>query len=181
MRIPDWTPELKAQPPELVNAILARRGGQLINLDKALLWSEPLARGWNTYLKAVRSELPTSPRLRELAICTVALLTGALYEYHHHAPDFLAAGGTQAELDALDRVVAGDARQSAADPALGKVEQLVIRYAAQMTRDVTVDDALFGALRQHFDTTQIVELTSAIATYNMVARFLVALGVSPET
>jgi alkylhydroperoxidase family enzyme len=25
-----------------------------------------------------------------------------------------------------------------------------------------------------------VELTSAIATYNMVARFLVALGVSPE-
>ena len=58
---------------------------------------------------------------------------------------------------------------------------LVIRYAAQMTRDVTVDDALFGALRQHFDTTQIVELTSAIATYNMVARFLVALGVSPET
>ena len=37
------------------------------------------------------------------------------------------------------------------------------------------------ALRQHFDTTQIVELISAIATYNMVARFLVALGVSPET
>ena len=180
MRIPDWTPEAKPQPAELVNAILARRGGQLINLDKALLWSEPLARGWNTYLKAVRSELPTSPRLRELAICTVALLTGALYEYHHHAPDFLAAGGTQAELDALDRVVAGDARRSAADAALGEVEQLVVRYAAQMTQDVTVDDALFDALRRHFDTTQLVELTSAIATYNMVARFLVALGVSPE-
>ena len=181
MRIPDWTADACPQPADLVDAILARRGGQLINLDKALLWSEPLARGWNVYLKAVRSELPTSPRLRELAICTVALLTGAQYEYHHHAPDFLAAGGAQAELDALARVVAGDARRSAADPALGKVEQLVIRYAAQMTRDVTVDDALFGALRQHFDTTQIVELTSAIATYNMVARFLVALGVSPET
>ena len=179
MRIPDWTPEAKPQPAELVDAILARRGGQLINLDKALLWSEPLARGWNTYLKAVRTELPTSPRLRELAICTVALLTGALYEYHHHAPDFLAAGGTQAELDALDRVVAADARQ-ASDPALGEVEQLVVRYAAQMTLDVTVDDALFDALRRHFDTTQLVELTSAIATYNMVARFLVALGVSPE-
>ena len=179
MRIPDWTPEAKPQPAELVNAILARRGGQLINLDKALLWSEPLARGWNTYLKAVRTELPTSRKLRELGICTVALLTGARYEYHHHAPDFLAAGGTQAELDALDRVVAADARQ-ASDPALGEVEQLVVRYAAQMTQDVTVDDALFDALRRHFDTTQLVELTSAIATYNMVARFLVALGVSPE-
>ena len=180
MRIPDWTPEAKPQPAELVDAILARRGGQLINLDKALLWSEPLARGWNTYLKAVRTELPTSRKLRELGICTVALLTGARYEYHHHAPDFLAAGGTQAELDALDRVVAADARRSAADAALGAIEQLVIRYAAQMTQDVTVDDALFDALRRHFDTTQLVELTSAIATYNMVARFLVALGVRPE-
>ena len=180
MRIPDWTPEAKPQPAELVDAILARRGGQLINLDKALLWSEPLARGWNTYLKAVRTELPTSRKLRELAICTVALLTGALYEYHHHAPDFLAAGGTQAELDALDRVVAGDARRSAADAALGEIEQLVIRYAAQMTRDVQVEDALFDALKAHFDTTQLVELTAAIATYNMVARFLVALGVRPE-
>ena len=180
MRIPDWTPEAKPQPAELVDAILARRGGQLINLDKALLWSEPLARGWNTYLKAVRTELPTSRKLRELAICTVALLTGALYEYHHHAPDFLAAGGTQAELDALDRVVAADARRSAADAALGEIEQLVIRYAAQMTRDVQVEDALFDALKTHFDTTQLVELTAAIATYNMVARFLVALGVRPE-
>jgi len=40
-------------------------------------------------------------------------------------------------------------------------------------------DAL-AQLKQHFDTSQIVELTTAIATYNMVARFLVALGVSPE-
>ena len=181
MRIPDWTPDTKPQPDELVAAIRARRGGDLINLDRALLWSEPLARGWNVYLKAVRTELPTSRKQREPASCTVALLTGAEYEYHHHAPDFLTAGGTQVELAALGRVVAADPRRSAADPALGKVEQLVIRYAAQMTRDVTVDDALFGALRQHFDTTQIVELTSAIATYNMVARFLVALGVSPET
>lgn len=180
MRIPDWTPEAKPQPQELVDAVLARRGGQLINLDKALLWSEPLARGWNTYLGAVRTGLPTSRRLRELGICTVALLTGAEYEYHHHAPDFLAAGGSQAQLDALQRVVAGDARRSASDPALDATDQLVIRYAAQMTLDVQVDDALFAALQQRFDTTELVELTSAIATYNMVARFLVALGVTPE-
>jgi alkylhydroperoxidase family enzyme len=92
----------------------------------------------------------------------------------------LTAGGTQAELDALNAVVKLDARQSAAHPALGTIEQLVIRYAAQMTLDVKVTDDVFNALREHFDTTQLVELTSAIATYNMVARFLVALGVSPE-
>lgn len=180
MRLPDWTPERKPQPQELVDAILARRGGTLINLDKALLWSEPLARGWNTYLRAVRTELPTSRKLRELGICTVALLTGAQYEYHHHAPDFLAAGGTQAQLDALGVFVKADPRGIPADPVFSPVDALVIRYAAQMTLDVRVSDDVFDALRQHFNETEIVELTSAIATYNMVARFLVALGVTPE-
>lgn len=180
MRIPDWTPALKPQPQELVQAILARRGGSLLNLDKALLWSEPLARGWNVFLKAVRSELSTDRRLRELGICTVALLTGAHYEYHHHAPDFLAAGGTQAQLDALQVFVQTDPLGIPADAALGELETLVVRYAAQMTLNVAVNDTLFAALREHFDATQIVELTSAIATYNMVARFLVALGVTPE-
>jgi len=163
-----------------VDAILARRGGTLLNLDKALLWSEPVARGWNVYLKAVRTELPTSRKLRELGICTVALLTGADYEYHHHAPDFLAAGGTQPELDALNRLLHTDQRGNAPEPNLGEQEALVVRYAAEMTLDVKVSDAVFEALRHHFDETQIVELTSAIATYNMVARFLVALGITPE-
>ena len=63
----------------------------------------------------------------------------------------------------------------------GDLERLGVQYAAQMTLRVRVDDAVFDALRRHFDTTGLVELTSAIATYNMVARFLVALGVSPET
>jgi alkylhydroperoxidase family enzyme len=184
MRIPDWTQEAHPQPLELVDAIKARRGGELINLDKALLWSEPLARGWNVYLKAVRTELPTSRKLRELAICTVALLTGAAYEYHHHAPDFLTAGGTQAELDALNVHLAPfilrkelPAQQKIAQAA---IETIVIQYALEMTLHVKVADTTFAALQKHFDTTQIVELTSAIATYNMVARFLVALGVSPE-
>lgn len=180
MRIPDWTPELKPQPKELVDAIAQRRGGTLINLDKALLWSEPLARGWNVYLKAVRTELPTSRKLRELGICTVALLTGADYEYRHHGPDFLMAGGTQAELDALDAHTRARSGGVPAGNVLGATEKLVVQYAAQMTLDVKVQDEVFAALQQHFDTTQIVELTSAIATYNMVARFLVALGVSPE-
>jgi alkylhydroperoxidase family enzyme len=178
MRIPDWTPDRKPQPPELVQAILERRGGELLNLDRALLWSEPLARGWNVYLKNVRTGLGASRKLRELGICTVALITGAHYEYHHHAPDYLAAGGTQPQLDALQAFVQAGA---SGEPAgLQGDEALVARYAAQMTREVKVDDALFAQMQARFDTTELVEITAAIATYNMVARFLVALGVSPE-
>ena len=179
MRIPYWTPDLKRQPDDLVNAILARRGGTLINLDRALLWSEPLARGWNTYLKAVRTELGASRRLRELAICTVALITGAHYEYHHHAPDYLAAGGSQTGLDALKAYV--ESLEKSTPARLTDDEALVARYAAQMTRNVQVPDTLFDQMKERFGTTELVEITAAIATYNMVARFLVALGVSPES
>src|SRR5207249_11567613 len=105
MRIPYWNSELKPQPADLVSEIEARRGGTLLDLDRALLWSEPLARGWNTYIGAVRTQLGASRELRELAICTVALITGAHYEYHHHAPDYLAAGGSQASLGALNAYV----------------------------------------------------------------------------
>jgi alkylhydroperoxidase family enzyme len=178
MRIPDWTPERKPQPQDLVDAVMQRRGGKLLNLDRALLWSEPLARGWNVYLKNVRRDFSASRKLAELGICTVARLTSANYEYTHHAPEFLAAGGTQQELDALDVFVA--APRVAEPEGLGPEEGLVARYAAQMTLDVKVDDSLFAEMRERFETTELVELTATIATYNMVARILVALGVTDE-
>jgi len=160
MRIPYWNPESRPQPEDLVKAIEARRGGTLLNLDRALLWSEPLARGWNTYIGAVRTQLSASRRLRELAICTVALITGAHYEYRHHAPDYLAAGGSQASLCALDAYVQSGGQG--------------------VPHGLTGDEALVAQLKDRFDTTQLVEITAAIAAYNMVARFLVALGVTPE-
>jgi len=180
MRIPDWTPEQHAQPQELVDAILARRGGALLNLDKALLWSQPVASGWNVYLRNVRTGLSASRKLCELGICTVALLTGAHYEYHHHAPDFLKAGGTQAELDALQVAVQNKPAEGVASSEFDEMSKWVVQYAAQMTLRVKVDDALFAKLQKRLNTTEIVELTTAIATYNMVARLLVALQITPE-
>jgi alkylhydroperoxidase family enzyme len=152
----------------------------LLNLDRVLLWSEPIARGWNVFMKNLRQDLSTSPKLRELAICTVALLTGAHYEYHHHAPEFRKAGGTDAELDALQRAAQGLPEDHISEAGLGPSERLVVQWAAQMTRQVKVNDALFDQIKQHFDTTEIVELTTTIASYNMVARILLTTGVMPE-
>jgi alkylhydroperoxidase family enzyme len=175
MRIKPWNPEAAARDPKLVDAILARRGGTLINLDRALLWSEPLARGWNTYVGAVRRELAVDPRLKELAICMVARLTGADYEFRHHWPEYVKAGGRddlRSRLDQPDRALA--------DPDFTAEERVAMRYAAAMTRDVRVPPALFAEVRKILDETGVVELTAAIATYNMVARILVALEVEHE-
>lgn len=175
MRIPDWTPEAAPRDPALVEAILKRRGGKLINLDLALLWSEPLARGWNTYVGAVRRELAVSPRLKEIAICAVARVTGAEYEFTHHWPEYVRGGGN----DTL-RPHMADPDKAATDPRFSADERLAIRYAIAMTRDVRVPDDLYAEIKQRFSTTEIVELTAAIATYNMVARILVALNVNPD-
>lgn len=175
MRIPDWTPEAAPRDQVLLDAILKRRGGRFLNLDLALLWSEPLARGWNHHLGAVRREFAVSPKLKELAICTVARLTGADYEFDHHWPEYVKAGG-----DATLRSHAEDPDRAAEDPVFTQDERLAIRYAIAMTRTVNVADELFAELKARFSTTELVELTATIATYNMVARFLVALRVEDE-
>jgi len=175
MRVPDWTPQAAPRDPKLLEAILARRGGKYLNLDLALLWSEPLARGWNALLGAVRREFAFDPRVREIAICTVARLTGAEYEFAHHWPEYVKAGGDDALRAKLD-----DPAQAAGDRAFNDDERLAIRYALAMTRSVAVPDALFAEIRRRWSETEIVELTAAIAAYNMVARFLVALAVEDE-
>lgn len=175
MRIEPWTPALAARNAELVAAIEARRGGALYNLDRMLLWSEPLARGWNTYLRALRQEISLSPFMRELAICVVARLTGAEYEYHHHAPELKRAGATETQLAAL-----ADPDAAAASNQFDELQRTVIRYAIASTRDVQVPDAIFDALKRHLSPTELVELAAVTAAYNMVARFLVALQVTPE-
>ena len=157
-------------------AIEARRGGTLFNLDRMLLWSEPLARGWNVYLRALRQEISLSPFLRELAICVVARLTGADYEFHHHAPELRKAGASDAQLQALD-----DPDVAATSSQFDELQRAVILFAIASTRNVKIPDSMFEALKQRMSPTELVELAAVTAAYNMVARFLVALQVTPET
>ncbi len=158
----------------VVQAVLKRRGGTLIELDRALLKSYPLASGWNTFIGQVRNGLALDGRYRELAMCAVAVINGAEYEYVQHAPHFLKAGGTQAQIDAVrdpDAAAKNEALFDAADRA-------VLALTIAMTRDVKVSDAVYAAVKSALpDEQQVVELVGVIAAYNMVSRFLVALEI----
>jgi alkylhydroperoxidase family enzyme len=171
-----YQPENLAEPAAQVDAIRARRGGRLLHLDRMLLHSPPLAAGWNGFLKAVRTELALDPRLRELAMCAVASLNGAHYEFHHHAPEFLRAGGTAQQIEALRQP-----EQALRRPALFDDKALAaLRLTIEMTRQVTVSDSTFDAIHASLGDRETVELVAVIATYNMVSRFLVALCIEPE-
>ncbi len=173
--IPYVSAELR-EPADIVDAIRRRRGGHLINLDRMLLHSLPFARGWNAFLGEVRRNLSLSPKLREIAICGVAVLNGAEYEFIHHAPELLAAGGTQAQVDQLRSIGNPNADYSL----FSELEQDAIRLTWHMTKEVAVPQALTERLHHALGSTQLVEFVGVIATYNMVSRFLIALGVTPE-
>ena len=171
-----YVPHDMAEPAEVVGAIRARRGGHLIHLDRMLLHSIPFARGWNAFLGEVRRNLSLSAQHREIAMCGVAVLNGAEYEFFHHAPELLAAGGTPDQVEALRRIGDSDADWSMFDP----VAQDVIALTHAMTREVTVPESLMRRLQAALGNTQVVELVGVISAYNMVSRFLIALGVTPE-
>ena len=163
-------------PPDLVATIRARRGGKLLDLDRLLLHSPAVAAGWGELMGRVRTALGVPPLLRELAMCGVAALTGAEFEMFHHAPLYLAAGGSQAQLAALRRLPNG----SAADPVFDADQRAVLALVVAMTRDVQVDDATFAGARAVLGSDQTMfELVAVIASYNMVARILVAMKLEP--
>lgn len=165
------------EPRALIEAIRARRGGTLLNLDCMLLHSPALAEGWNSLLRAVRTELDVSAKLRELAICVVAVANGADYEYRQHSPLFLKAGGTAAELDAIGRIATSGIDASAFDAG----ELAIVKLSVEMTRKVQVSSATMLAVQAALpNDKQVVEMVGVIATYNMVSRFLVALDIDPE-
>ncbi|SHJ96158.1 Alkylhydroperoxidase family enzyme, contains CxxC motif [Malonomonas rubra DSM 5091] len=175
-RIP-YLPQDIDEPRELVDDIRSRRRGKLLHLDRMLLHSPAFASGWNSLLRQVRGKLSLSPRLQEMAICAIAVLNGADYEFYHHAPEFLKAGGSEAELDALKKFT-GDENEL---KVFTRGERAVLRLVAEMTLNVQVEDASFAAVKNELpDLQQLNELIGVIASYNMVSRYLVALQIEPE-
>jgi len=142
-----------------------------------LLNSPSFAQGWNAHLGAVRRELLLDPRLRELAVCAIAVLNGADYELVQHTPEFLRAGGTAAQVEALARFGTEFEETATFDV----TERAILQLALEMTRNVQVSDSTFERVQSALsDTRHVVELVGVIATYNMVSRFLVALQVDLE-
>lgn len=170
-------PDAALTATDVAETIRKRRGGQLLNLDRMLLNSPAYAVGWNSFLAAVRTGLSLDAKLRELAICAVAVLNRADYELLQHAPELLAAGGTQAQIDALKNYSAALLDATLFDTA----ERATLALTMEMTRDVQVSDVTFFALQAALPVPQQqVELVGVVAAYNMVSRFLEALLVPAE-
>ncbi|KAL4865945.1 hypothetical protein BDV12DRAFT_173618 [Aspergillus spectabilis] len=84
---------LRAHQPTLPNRQAStpesRRGGTHDHpspLDLALLHVPPVADGYNSFVRVLRTRTIIDPGLLELTICRVAILNQAVYEWNVHAP-----------------------------------------------------------------------------------------------
>jgi alkylhydroperoxidase family enzyme len=161
----------------VTDAIRQRRGGELNELDKTLLHSLPVAAGWNVLLGAVRTQTESVPaNLRELAICRVAALNGAWYEWLHHYPLAIEAGVGNDLMQLVKKGRDWDL-SGMEDMYCGTLRWTLLRYVDCMTLQINVPQDLFEDVRAWFNEQQVVEFTAIVASYNMVSRFLVALDV----
>lgn len=176
MRIPyapseptDPTPENQA----IYDRIRERRKPRpLIPLDLALLHNPAIADGYNSLMGAIRNNSSFNQALAELAICYIAVLNNATYEWTAHAPLALKAGTKR---EALEAVMKGNVQNG---KALTEDERLVLEFTRQSTQQIEVSEAVMEKLKSRFGDQQVMELTITVAGYNMVSRFLVALDVT---
>lgn len=176
MRIP-YAPKEPADPSTEVEAIFQRikerrHPRPLIPLDLALLHNPNIADGFNTLLGAIRSKSSSNLAAMEIAVCYVAVLNKATYEWTAHAPLALKAGVTR---EALEAVLKGDVKNA---NVLTEEEIDVLEFTYQSTKNVEVDEQVMNRLKARYTDQQVMELTITVAAYNMVSRFLVALDVT---
>ncbi len=171
-----YQPQDIQEPKEIVDAVRARRGGTLMNLDRMLLNSPALTRGWNSMLKEIRQNLSLNDKHKEIGMCGVAILNRAEYEFFHHAPPFIKAGGSEEQVQALRLIGQADFPKTL----FSSIENDAVELTFQMTRNIQVESALMKRLQIALGNTDAVELVTVIAAYNMVSRFLIALDVNPE-
>ena len=170
VRITPWR-DNDPVPADLLAAMQARRpGGELIGIDRILLKSIPLATGWNALLGRVRADFSLELIYLELIMLRVAVLNGAEFEWGVHYPVYLQAGGSEAKAQALKKT---EPERSLFD----EYEWTLITLTDQSTQKVNVDVKVIESLKALFGETKAVEAVATVAAYNMVSRFLVALGI----
>jgi AhpD family alkylhydroperoxidase len=171
--------------PELAPQIAKIRGGRrgtLSQIYRLMLHSPAAAMAWYEQNSSLRWETKLDGFLRELVIVRVAVVTGCEYVKRVHVNVYAEEEGfTPAQVAAVaDTTIRWDDDASPAAAAFDAKSRVALAYIDAMTRTVAVPDAVFNALRPHFDERQIVELTMLVGAYNMLTRVLTALDADLE-
>ncbi|MGH7792062.1 MAG: carboxymuconolactone decarboxylase family protein [Thermodesulfobacteriota bacterium] len=151
------SPEIKALYDQVESKL-----GLVPNVVKAMANSPVLLQGFMPFLGAALGPSAVDAPLKELAIITTSKLNGCSYCTAHHTVAGKRAGLSVEKINALP------------DPdssLLNEKEKAVVRFAKEVTEDVSASDESINQLRRYFNDSQIAELTLVIGVFNVLTRF----------
>ncbi len=141
---------------------LQKKFGVVPNVIKAMANSPQLLSGFMPFLGAALGPSKVSGDIKELAILTTSKLNGCSYCTAHHTAAGKRAGLTDEKIAAAD------------DPdsdALDDKEKAVVRYSAELAKNVAASDEALNELRKHFDDAEIAEITMVAGVFHVLTRF----------
>lgn len=161
-------------PPEVAMLFEERlkKMGRILNLHHVLAHAPKLSKASAQTAFALRYETSTSRLYVELAIVRAGMNANGKYEVQQHKPMLLAEGFPLRKYNALAKW-----RSSKLFDAK---ERAILAYVDQMSNKGNVSDRTFEDLACHFDAQQILELTSAVATYYGISLLMNALKIKLE-
>lgn len=151
---------------------VTKRGISVPDLYRVMGNAPDMLRAWLDFAWPLRLNAKTTRRLRELMILRGALVSKTAYEWAHHVPMALAAGITQAEIDAI--------ADGASVETFTAGEKAAIRLAEEVTRGPAASAECMEDLKRHFTNEEIVELVLTASFYVCVGRFLKSMDIQLE-
>src|SRR5947209_10425050 len=138
----DYPDVSSAEAQQTVELIRKERGGRFPHLFHLQMYNPAIVESWLGLGTAVRFKSELDSPTREMAICLVARMTGADYEWLAHRRIAISEGFSEAQLDAILDWRNGefDAKQRA-----------VLAFAEESTRNVEISDATFDGVRPHLN------------------------------
>lgn len=156
--------QASADQIDVFDHIAASRGGRMIRPYAAMLHRPEIARAAADLGAVIRFESTVGDDVRELAIVTTAIERGCEFEWSSHNPLARDAGVSDATLDAVrSGTEVGD-----------DADSLVVTFARDLCREGSVDDHLFGRVRDRLGEAGVVELAAIVGYYSMLALFMKA-------
>jgi len=172
MRIHPLERENASKPIQAIYDSLVKMYGTELNPLKVLAHRPAIMRAVMNLYGAIHEHSDTvSDELKELLSLRIAQINGCrAYCVPMHTHMLRKLGTTDEKIRSLPRFAASDLYSEA--------EKVALEYAERITvPTMVVNDAFFERLKAHYSETDIIDLTSVIATLNFWTKFIDALEV----
>jgi 4-carboxymuconolactone decarboxylase len=171
-RLPNLSPDrMSPEQRRIYDEVVASRGTWSNGPFNQLIHQPRIAEPTQRLGEFIRYHTSLVPRLSELAILVVARHWDCKFEWSIHAPIALNGGVGAATVEAIAN------RQR--PPGLRDDEGIVYDYATDLLQRHQVADELYATATRLFGTVGVVELTSLLGYYSMLALSLNAHRATP--